>query len=986
MSSSPTIELQPQSTTDLGAVFDASNAVLAEGTVVGAADDDNGAGVIDLSANNSVDADFDLSNQNQERKLTANTHIYVGERSVADLQVCAKIDTYQLQLPVSTVLIQATEDEIKIDTRPRSSKMMLFVRIFYAYNIFMSFLIILALSFKAILQVIYGFMIPTIRTEGDSSLAVFVSLYTIAVVLYLAITLQVSSWYMFLDTFMDFAYFLGDYNPNHKMTPWRSFFQYLLHLGLFLVPAMTFICVTLAEDIVEGYVFAHYVSIPSSLFVFAIFFIRQIYRRCASTFMVHEKIMKQTQKNLYEYLWDCAKRYVYYMIYPEAPSDENIQIVNDGWFLSYILNAADLDSDYTKTESLRKFNLLKEDIWFHAFVICGLFVCPLIVFIIVPFTAEHLDNGGLIAAMFFFFFATMAYTSFIYMRLQGKELRVLKVTILLAKVLVWAGLTCIMWTYSWKIGVAMTVVLAILALGHFLVQLMKRKKRLLLKKKYNKLMAYLATFALTALVILAIVVSSICAGWGLLIFFLTLLVLFFKFLSIIPHEPSDPRMQTRDMEPSRKPNQSTLSWILDLFYFHVDPDADNQTNESYGSVGRLYADKSRPSLYSHELGDDKAKAVQEPHTNYLKRIFRSDREVPLPTSRPGKSSLRFSYEIVMELLRSEEARRGLISTWIVFLIIAALMTLMAGAQLGNNTSSFGAAAEGCYRFPVRQAAPLINYAFCDNRFKGLTVLDYAYLAKAAYLEKENVDDALQSWTRGQFFVEKYPSEGSNEVYYYDFYDRANNFSVIAVRGTTQPFDWVQDADLWIEASLFQGIRVVVPFLYLWPQKIIELFILGLSKLDEVLTANEDDYDVRRYYLDVNDYIAEIKKQRQFVVVTGHSLGGGIAQITGVNNKIEAVAFSGPGIVLSRRKFGELSLEDINSYAFNIVPQQDIVPKVDLQGVLAQGIRCDLGVVNCHFMLNTICEIASVCGDPRGRGIRGEGEFCREFMQKEGCDT
>lgn len=40
-------------------------------------------------------------------------------------------------------------------------------------------------------------------------LAVFVSLYTIAVVLYLAITLQVSSWYMFLDTFMDFAYFLG---------------------------------------------------------------------------------------------------------------------------------------------------------------------------------------------------------------------------------------------------------------------------------------------------------------------------------------------------------------------------------------------------------------------------------------------------------------------------------------------------------------------------------------------------------------------------------------------------------------------------------------------------------------------------------------------------------------------------------------------------------------------------------------------------------
>ena len=57
-----------------------------------------------------------------------------------------------------------------------------------------------------------------------------------------------------------------------------------------------------------------------------------------------------------------------------------------------------------------------------------------------------------------------------------------------------------------------------------------------------------------------------------------------------------------------------------------------------------------------------------------------------------------------------------------------------------------------------------------------------------------------------------------------------------------------------------------------------------------------------------------------IIITGHSLGGGLAMISGAQSKVPAVALSGPNVVRSRLTFTPaISKEQLDKYTFNIVP-------------------------------------------------------------------
>jgi len=94
-------------------------------------------------------------------------------------------------------------------------------------------------------------------------------------------------------------------------------------------------------------------------------------------------------------------------------------------------------------------------------------------------------------------------------------------------------------------------------------------------------------------------------------------------------------------------------------------------------------------------------------------------------------------------------------------------------------------------------------------------------------------------------------------------------------------------------------------------------------------------DSRLYYRQLETYIREEvlpdpRYQNYALLLTGHSLGGGVASIVAARLQALAVVYSSPGVVLSRRKFG-ISLKQISEYIVNIVPQGDLVPLIDIQG-------------------------------------------------------
>lgn len=149
-------------------------------------------------------------------------------------------------------------------------------------------------------------------------------------------------------------------------------------------------------------------------------------------------------------------------------------------------------------------------------------------------------------------------------------------------------------------------------------------------------------------------------------------------------------------------------------------------------------------------------------------------------------------------------------------------------------------------------------------------------------------------------------------------------------------------------------------------------------------------DSRLYYRQLESYIREeiLPKPRYEnyqVILTGHSLGGGVAAIVGARLQALAVTFSSPGVVLSRRKFG-VTLREISQYVVNIKPEGDLVPLVDVQGVKAQSIVCSANRLkySCHSILSTIAEIEGTCqqgrawreywgGEGGGQGREGDGD-------------
>lgn len=100
-------------------------------------------------------------------------------------------------------------------------------------------------------------------------------------------------------------------------------------------------------------------------------------------------------------------------------------------------------------------------------------------------------------------------------------------------------------------------------------------------------------------------------------------------------------------------------------------------------------------------------------------------------------------------------------------------------------------------------------------------------------------------------------------------------------------------------------------------------------------------------------------------VTGASLGGGLAIITGAQTRANAIAISGLNGRLSRRTFDpQVSEEDLDTRVFNVIPDRDIIAVVGDRSRLFQEIQCRAplnSLFGCHSMWRTACELSFVCG-------------------------
>ena len=261
---------------------------------------------------------------------------------------------------------------------------------------------------------------------------------------------------------------------------------------------------------------------------------------------------------------------------------------------------------------------------------------------------------------------------------------------------------------------------------------------------------------------------------------------------------------------------------------------------------------------------------------------------------------------------------------------------------------------------VSNQAP--RYPICQTTWTSvnLSIADLGYLSYVAY--QENWDkESLEKTINGYFFNRKtqwnvlYASKENPRFYH--VLETSEQVNVIGIRGAQSTKEWIRYLNLWSEIVSYQVTSMLLPAQQL-PQSLVTSFVSAASFLETLLHHNNADFVIGA----IESYITEhfINGTFHHVLLTGHSMGGGLAKIIGSRMGFSAVSFASPGEVYIHRKMG-FKLGNAQRQTTSVVSRSNTVTWIDRPGGLIQHIDCNAsGHVGCHSIVNMYCELKIGC--------------------------
>jgi len=249
-----------------------------------------------------------------------------------------------------------------------------------------------------------------------------------------------------------------------------------------------------------------------------------------------------------------------------------------------------------------------------------------------------------------------------------------------------------------------------------------------------------------------------------------------------------------------------------------------------------------------------------------------------------------------------------------------------------------------------------KYEICPRTWLGINVLDFGFLSALAYsipqqLPVAEIQEQVDAnFANSTFDFEVVYAQQDRSPYFFHIRDAQLGLSLISACGTAVRNDYLEDFQIWNEIVVLDVASMLLPVNAWWPHALTSGYVWFVSLALNTRLSYVDD---------ISEYITALGNET--VIVTGHSLGGGVAAMVGAKTKHISVAFSPPGTMHLNEKY-DFSIESLRATATTIYAEGDLVPWVDEYQGLQQSIDCDLqqGWVRCHHILTTICELRASC--------------------------
>ena len=263
--------------------------------------------------------------------------------------------------------------------------------------------------------------------------------------------------------------------------------------------------------------------------------------------------------------------------------------------------------------------------------------------------------------------------------------------------------------------------------------------------------------------------------------------------------------------------------------------------------------------------------------------------------------------------------------------------------------------------PLPLFLPFINDAYYYNNIK----IEEKEKTKNNYSSSFDIDNYKKLFFNDDYNIEiignLIKEENNVKMVQYNVKNKKNYVTILSIKGTSYNMDIYLDMQLYFSSILLNLLStfsilteknsysfklieygLTIPYRLFFNSLIIDGYI---NKLQNAYKENE-------------------KKIYKNVVIVGHSLGGGLAKLFGRVIGKQAISLSGPGINAFHSLWNyKGKSENFGMSAIDLVPDKDLVPRVEVSGGTIYRIICKEGVLNCHSKDNSLCEVLIMCRNP-----------------------